>query len=153
MENLDPAVFMQLVIGAVQAGKWAVVAAVALAGLVLAAKKFLAPKFPFFGTKLGTIVLALAGSLVGVILNSAAALTLPSGEALLAALGVWFVAVGGVPALTDALWPFLLRIPFVASLFPPKADGAALVSAAEKQGLAAAVAAKAPTSDEIANGR
>jgi hypothetical protein len=143
METMDPAVFMQLVVSAVQSGKWALVAVLGLVGVVWVAKKLLAPRFPFFATKPGEMLLALVGSLMGAVITAAASLSLPTGAALLAALGIWFTTVGGLPAFTEAFLPMLMKVPFVAALFPPK------MAVVEGVKLAPV---KASTSDQVANG-
>lgn len=111
---------------------------------------------PFFDSPGGVI-------LINVVVSglTATALALLGGTSftlaiLAAALVASWKAAGGfallkhllplIPGLTD----LLLKLPFVAALFPPKADGPTLVAEAQKIGLAAAVNAKAPTTEDLA---
>ena len=144
LDAVDPAVLFQLVIGAAKAGHWTLFAALLLAGGVLLLKRFLAPRYPLFATKPGVWLLALAGALVPPLISAAATLSLPSGAAVLAALGVWFTSIGGIPAVADALLPLLLKIPFVAKLAPP--------TKAEVVKFEPAPAVAPVKSDDIANG-
>lgn len=149
-ENLDA--FLKLVLAAVATGKWASVAALALVAAVWGLRKFVAPKVPFFATGEGAAVLTISASFVGALATALLAGSALSVPLVWSSLQVAVMAAGGW-SLAKHLLPLLLKVPFLAALFPPKADGPTLVTGAQKVGLAAAVVAKAPTSDEIANGK
>lgn len=149
-ENLEA--FFKLVLGAASAGKWAHLAALALVAMVWALRKFVAPRAPFFSTGEGGAVLTVLSSFVGAFATALLAGTAFSWTLVWSSLTVALLAAGGW-SLAKHLLPLLLKIPFIAKLFPPKADGAALVSSAQKQGLASAVVAKSPSPEDIANGR
>jgi hypothetical protein len=144
--------FAQAVLDAVMGGKWAVLVGLVLVAIVWGLRKFVVPKAPFFATDEGafsvnlvaSFALALATALAA---GGFAAVTWP---VVLKALEVAFLAAGGFAAVTKFLVPLLMRIPFVASFFS-RGSATEAVTAAQKQGLAAAVVAKTPTSDEIAN--
>lgn len=139
---------------------WTNALAVGVLILVVAALKVgLAKLHPFFTTASGTILINVVTSGL-----TAAALAFMAGAAfkwvlLGGALAASIKAAGGVsllkhllplvPGLTD----LLLKLPFVSKLFPPKGDAPALVTEAQKAGLAAAVAAKAPSPESVANAR
>jgi hypothetical protein len=148
-ENLEA--FFKLVLTAASAGKWAQLVALALVGLVWLLRKLIVPKVPFFATGEGGALLTVLTSFVGALATAVLApgvtfsWTLVSGAfyAALMAAGGW--------SLAKHLLPLVMKLPFLAALFPPKGDGPVLVADAEK--LAAAVTAKAPTPEELANGK
>ncbi len=142
--------FLQLVVSAVAAGKWASVAALVLVATVWALRKFIAPKVPFFATGEGGAVLTIATSFGGALATALLAGTAVSGGLILSSLQVALLAAGGWSLLKHLL-PLLLRVPFLANLFA-RGDAAVAVTAAQKEGLAAAVAAKTPKAEDVANG-
>lgn len=123
----------------------------ALVGVVALLRLFLAPRVPFFATPEGGILLNVLVS------GFAATVTALCGGAaftwglLGASLVMSWKAAGGWTLLKN-LVPLVLSLPFIAKLFPPKGDGLALVTEAQKAGLATAVSSgKKP--EDIANGR
>lgn len=146
-DNLEA--FLGLVIKAASAGQWVLVGALGLVFAVWGARSLLSKKYEFFKSGAGALLLNVLGSLAQGI--AVAVMGAPASWAI-----VWAVVVSVFGTygwtLLKTFGPLVLKVPFIAAMFPPKADGPTLVLAAEKQGLAAAVVAKAPTSDEIANG-
>ncbi len=147
-DQLD--LFFKLVLGAATAGKWAQLAALALVAVVWALRKFIAPKMPFFGTGEGGAVLTVLTSFAGAFATTLLAGAAFSWPLVWSSLQVAFLAAGGW-SLAKHLLPLLMKVPFLAALFPPKSNGPGLVAEAQKIGLANAVAAKSPTSDELVN--
>lgn len=147
-ENLDQ--FLKLVLSAAAAGKWSSLAALALVAGVWALRKFVAPKAPFFATGEGGAVLTVLTSFVGALATAVLAGTALTGSLVWGSLQVALLAAGGW-SLAKHLLPLLLKVPALAALF---ARGSAPVAVAEaqKEGLAAAVVAKAPKAEDIANG-
>ena len=144
--------FLRLVLNAATSGKWAQLAALALVAAVWALRKFVAPKAPFFSTGEGGAVLTILTSFVGALATALLGGASFSWPLLWGAVQVAVLAAGGW-SLSKHLLPLLLKIPFLAKLFPPKANGPVLVADAAKVGLAAAVVAKSPSPEDIAHGR
>lgn len=147
-ETLDQ--FLQLVLGAVSAGKWSSVAALALVAAVWAVRKFIAPKAPFFATGEGGAVLTIASSFVGAFATAVLAGTPFTWVLVWSSLQVALLAAGGWSLLKHLL-PLLLKIPGLGAFFAA-GDATASVAKSEKEGLAAAVVAKTPKPEDIANG-
>lgn len=144
--------FARALLAAVMGGQWAVLVGLVLVAVVWAARKFLAPVAPFFATDEGAFTLNLLTSFLlaiatAVTAGGLAAVTWP---VALKALEVSFLAAGGFAAVKKFALPLLMRIPWFAALVS-RGTAAAAVTQAQKLGLAAAVTAKSPTSDEIAN--
>jgi hypothetical protein len=141
--------FVQAVLGAATSGQWALVAAFVLVAVVWGLRKLPWPplKTPEGGAVLN-ILTGFAGAFLSALVGGAAF----SWALVLTSLQVSVLAAGGWSLLKSLVFPLLLRVPAFAKLFS-RGSAAEAVTAAEKQGLAAAVVAKAPTSDEIANGR
>lgn len=135
---------------AVMSGQWFLAASVALVLLVMGLRSL--PWAPL-KTDAGGVLLNFGTSLGLALATVAVAGVAFTGPVFWTAFNLAATGAGLYTLAKKLAWPLLLKIPFVAALFPPKADGPALVTAAQKAGLAAAVVAKAPTSDEIANGR
>ena len=142
--------FAGALLAAVMSGQWPIVAAMVLVAAVWGARK-LAPRWAFFATDEGAFTLNLLTSFVLALSTALFAKAAITGALLLKALEMSFLAAGGWAALTKFLVPLLLRIPFLANMFARGSASTAIVEA-ERAGLAAAVVAKSPTSDEIANG-
>lgn len=133
-----------------------------LAGsLVLMALVFILRRLPWepLKTDAGGVLLNFGSSLALAFFTAAAAGAPFTWAVVLTALEMSGGAAVGYMLLTKFVLPLLLKIPafaklwvFVLSLFS-RGSAAEAVTEAEKQGLALAVAAKAPTSDEIANGK
>lgn len=147
-ENFDA--FSKAVIAAVADGKWPAVAALALVAAVWALRKFIAPSAPFFATGEGGAVLNVLTSFAGAIATALFTGVTFTPALLWTSLQLSLLASGGW-SLLKYLLPLLLKIPFLATIFA-RGSAPAAVSDAEKKGLAAAVVAKPPKSDELANG-
>lgn len=145
--NLE--LFLKLILDAASSGQYAMLGALLLIGGVFLVRQFLAPKVPFLATPEGGALLNLFGSFgSGLVL----ALTgTPFSWALVWSVLLSVFSTSGRAFVKNLLWPMLLRIPFLAKLFS-RGDAAAAEAKASKVGLAAAVDAKAPTSQDIANG-
>jgi hypothetical protein len=145
--NLE--VFLKLILDSAAGGQWAMLGALLLVGGVFLARKTLAPKVPFLATPEGGSLLNLLGSF-----GSALVLALtgtPFSWALVWAVLLSVLSTGGRAFVKNLLWPMLLRIPALANLFG-RGDAAEATAKAQKAGLAAAVVAKAPKADDVANG-
>lgn len=139
MEQLDPAnleVFVGLLAKAFSNGQYALTAVLGLIAAVFGVRKFLGPKYPALQTGRGGAVLTIAASAL-----SGIALKILSGVPFSWAL-VATVAIGSVAAGWFSLSNSLFK----------RADAPAIIAATEKQALAAAVGAKSPTVQDIANG-
>lgn len=147
------AAFAQKLFEAVMGGQWAIVVAMALVGIIWGARRVVG-RWAFFKTDEGAFTVNLSSSFTLAIATTlfASGWAGVTGAVLLKALEVSFLAAGGWAALTKFLFPLLARIPALATVFGPKADGPALVVEAQKAGLEAAAATNPPTSDGIANG-
>jgi hypothetical protein len=137
-ENLEA--FLGLIVAAIKGGQWPLVAILTLILGVWAVRKFLGPKYPALQTgAAGAALNILAGFLtaVGVSLIGGIPFTWAlAGSALLSSIAAgWF-------SLASAFFPDAFK----------RGDPAAIVTKAEKAGLAAAVVAKPPRSTDIANG-
>lgn len=140
-DNLE--MFFKLVLGAATAGKWAQLAALALVAAVWALRKFIAPKAPFFATGEGGAVLTVLSGFVGALATTLLAGGAFSWALVWSSLQVSFLAAGGW-SLAKHLLPLALKAPFIAKLFPPKAEVVVFAKAEP---------VKAATSDEIVNGQ
>lgn len=143
--------FAGLVLKAAQSGQWPMVAALALVAVVWAIRKWGTPAIPFLGTPEGGAVLNLATGFSGALLTALMSGTPFTWSLAWASLQVSILAAGGWSLFKSLLWPLLLKVPFIAGLFA-RGAAAAVVTEAQKKGLAAAVVAKPPTSTDIANG-
>jgi hypothetical protein len=137
-ENLEA--FLGLIVAAIKGGQWPLLSILTLILGVWAIRKYLGPKHPALLTgAAGASLNILAGFLtaVGVSLIGGIPFTWAlAGSALLSSVAAgWF-------SLASALLPGTFK----------RGDAPASITAAEKAGLAAAVTAKPPTSDSIANG-
>lgn len=133
---------------AVMSGQWFLSASLALMLIVLGLRQL---PVPFLKTDAGGVLLNFGTSLSLGLATTALAGASFSWPMFWVALNLAATAAGVYTLLKKLALPMLLKIPFLAALFPPKADGLALVTDAQK--LAAAVVAKAPTPEEIANGK
>jgi hypothetical protein len=143
----DPGAFFRLLVDAALAGRWPLVVAIVLVGVVWAFRKLLAPKVPFFGTGAGAAVLNLLTSFSLALVTPLLAGVSFTWAMCWVALQASLVAAGGWSLLTH----LLPLIPGLGNLFA-RGDAAAITAKAEKAGLAAAVLAKPPNSMDIANG-
>lgn len=147
--NTNLELFLKLLLDTASSGQYAVLGALLLVGGVSLARQFLAPKVPFLATPEGGSLLNLVGSFgSGLVL----ALTgTPFSWALVWSVLVSVLSTSGRAFVKNFLWPMLLRLPPVAKLFA-RGDSKAAIAGAEKKGLAAAVVAKPPKPEDIANG-
>lgn len=143
-ENIE--VFLGLVLEAIRSGQWALVAALLLVVAVFLVRKTV--KAPFLATPEGGALLNLAGSFAsGLVLAFTGT---PFSWALVWTVLLSVMASGG-RSLIKSLLPLLLRIPFLAQAFG-RGSAAEVEDAAKKAGIAAAVGARAPKSEDIVNG-
>lgn len=99
------------VFDAVMAGQYPLAAALALVLLVAVARKWLAPRVPFFGSDAGGALLALAGSFGGAVATALLAGATLSWSVAWTALGVAFTAAGGYSLVKRLGGALLARIP------------------------------------------
>jgi hypothetical protein len=118
----------------------AVAALVAVVGLL---RMVLAPRVPFFGTPEGGILLNVLASGFGAVVTALCGGSPFSWGLLGGALLMSWKAAGGWSLLKN-VWPLLLKVPFIAALFPPKLEVVPLPAVAP---------VKAPTSDQIVNSK
>lgn len=133
-DNLE--VFAGLVTKAIQNGQWAVVVALGIVAAVWAVRKFLGPKYPALATGRGGAILNMAASFGSGLAVAAAGA--PFSWAMVLSLALSLFTAGG--------WSL------VSSLLFGRGDAKAAEAEAEKKGLAAAVDAKSPTAEDVANG-
>lgn len=147
--------FSQLVIQAAADGKWPMLAALALVGVVWGLRRFVVPQASYFQTKEGGVILNLLTSFAGAVgtmliapgVNFTWGLMWTAFQLSVGASGIWTLFG---PLVEKYIWPLLLRVPFLAKLFA-RGDATRVISEAEKKGLAAAATAKTPKSEDIAN--
>jgi hypothetical protein len=138
-DNLEA--FLGLVLDAAAKGQWPLVVALLLTAVVFVARVLLSKKYPFFATGTGALVLnVLASAATGL---ATAFMGAPASWAV-----VWTVLMSVISSygwtLVKSLGPLLLKVPFIAAMIPTKAETVTLVPAP---------AVKAPTSDQIVNGK
>lgn len=139
---------------AVMSGQWFLSAALGLMLIVLGLRQL---PIPALKTDAGGVLLNLGTSLSLALATAALAGASFTWPAFWVALNMAATAAGVYTLLKKLALPLflkiplLLKIPFLAALFPPKADG--LVLATDAARLAAAVTAKTPTPEDIANGK
>lgn len=133
---------------AVMSGQWFLSAALGLMLIVLALRQL---PIPALKTDAGGVLLNFGTSLSLALATAALAGASFTWPAFWVAVNMAATAAGVYTLLKKLALPLLLKIPFLGALFPPRADGLTLVTDAAK--LAAAVTAKAPTPEDIANGK
>lgn len=136
----------QLVLDAVAHGSlsWvALLPVVVLVGIVAALKYLLAPKVPFFSTPEGGLVLNVLSSGLATAVVALVGGTPFTWALLGTSLVLSWKAAGGW-ALLKRFLPLLLKLPFLAALFPPR-------SAVVSPPATAPLPSPAPTSDSIVN--
>ena len=99
----DPMGFFEVLFKKIQGGEWLPVFALTLMVIVLVARKLLAPRLAWFGTKLGGAVLAFSTSLVLAVATSLFAGQGVSLGLISTALGVAWAASGGWELVKDVL--------------------------------------------------
>jgi hypothetical protein len=129
--------FARVVFNAVMTKNWALVAALAVVGLVFVARKYLAPKVPFLATGRGGALLVMVTSLAGAIANAVLAGAPFNVGLLLKAAGVAFTAAGGFAMAKKLIF----------------GDDAAAVQRVEAAGLAAESKTEVKTPMDVVNGQ
>lgn len=105
--DFDLESWAQALLSAFTAGRWSLVAVLAIVALVAGARAILVPRVPFFKTDLGGTLLGFVGGTAAALaaaLTGGAALGLP---ALASAATVAFAAMGGWTAVKRLLMPLL----------------------------------------------
>lgn len=101
----DPVGFATSLYEAVRSGRWALVAGALLIGVTFAVRRWVLGGWAWAQTDRGGVVLAGLLALAGALANATLAGTWPDGKALLAALQVALVAMGGYAGLRKLAWP------------------------------------------------
>jgi hypothetical protein len=141
----SPSDFVQLLVNAALSGRWPLVAALVLVGLVWVGRKLLAPKVPFFATGAGGAVLNLLTSFSVALATALLPGTAFTWSLLWVALQASLVAAGGW-SLLKYLLPL---VPGLGSLFA-RGDAAASIASSEKVGLATEPPAR--KAEDVVNG-
>lgn len=112
------------ILDSIKNGQGWIAAALALILASAAARRYLAPKFAFFGTAIGALLIVFTGSYGAAVLTglAAAGTTSLTMSLAYAALKVAIVAAGGFavlrPLLVDVIEPFVIaRFPWISPLF------------------------------------
>lgn len=129
-------VFAGLVVKAIQNGQWAVVVALAIVAGVWGVRKVLGPKYPVLESGRAGAILNLVGSFGSGLAVAAAGA--PFSWAMVLSVVLSLMTSGG--------WSLVRNLLF------GRGEAPAAITAAQKEGLAAAVVAKTPKAEDIANG-
>lgn len=150
----EPVDLAKALFAAIMSGHWFLAASLVLMGIVFLIRR---TPWPPLQTDVGGVLLNFGSSLALALFSAAAAGAPVTWPVILTALQVSGGAAVAYMLIKKFLLPILLKVPFLAKLWDlaaaafSRGDAAAAVTAAEKQGLAAAVVAKSSTSDDIAN--
>lgn len=148
---------------AIRSGQLSLTSAVAVVALMVVVwllRKVLAPKFPFFATKLGALVLNIVASGLAAAVTAIMAGTSFTWALLGASLLMSYYAAGGHGIWKTVweqaepyVWPLVSKVlPSWLLGFISRGNVAVIEAKINKAGLAAAVTARAPASDAVANG-